>query len=467
MMLFSLVSKVLFPIVGIFITGRVGVDAVGVFGIVISLYTVTELFRDGGLAVTFISDAKNEHGSEGLYHGLAISLGLTFASLTVVCAPFAAAFYETPEMVSALRWTAISMVIGSLASIPGSRFVREAKFREAGLIDVFSAGVGYAVALALALLGYGLLALLIQMVLRGCVYLALTLRFAGWIRPEWRFGQFGRLLRLTMANLGANIAYTVYTMADYAVIGKALGQTANGAYWVAFNIASKPFDLITGPISRTMFVAFSREKDNPERQAHLLCRTLTAVLLFAIPVYVLIGVHADTIIGLLYPKGFTAAGPTLAILAIYLGSRSIGAPAGSALVACGRPMLHALSWTPGYIIAVTGIALNWSTGSLFDFVTYLTIGAVAVYATNLILAWRTLPPSKADWKVMARSLLSTAPAVGAIVGARALPLPAWGQLLAAGVAGSLVHVAVLGQIRLGRWDRGFRSTGPREIYRTL
>ena len=467
MMLFSLVSKIMFPIVGIVITGRVGVEAVGMFGIVIALYTVTELFRDGGLAVTFIADAKNEHGSDGLYHGLGITLGWLFAVLTVATSGAIARFYDSPEMTSALWWTAASMVIGSMASIPGGRFTKQARFREAGLIDVAAAGFGYAVALVMALMGYGLMALLVQMVLRALLYFALVVRYAGWIKPVFDLRGFAALFRVTVANLGANVAYTVYTMADYAVIGKALGQAANGAYWVSFNIATKPMDLITWPISRTMFVAFSREKDNPARQAHLLSRTLAAVALFSIPTYVLIGVHAQTIIDLLYPKGFGAAGPSLAILSIYLGFRTLGASAGSALVASGRASLHALSWLPGYAIAIAGIASVWTRGTLTDFVTFLTLGAVVVYCFNVGLAWRHLPPSKSDWVLMGRSVASVVPAVLVLVASRWLPLPGWAQLAVGGMVAVLVHVLVLAQTRLGDWRRAFRKSGAREIYQTL
>lgn len=466
-MLFSVVSKILFPIVGIIITGRVGVEAVGIFGIAIALYTVTELFRDGGLAITYIADTKDEHAREGVYHGLAITLGVVFAVLTLVLSEPIARFYQAPEMSYALWWTAASMAIGSLASIPGSRLVRAARFRESGIIDVASAGFGYAVALVLALSGYGLMALLVQMVLRAMVYFALVLKMAGWVRPEWDMRAFGRLFRVSSANLGANVAYTVYTMADYAVIGKALGQGANGAYWVAFNIAAKPFELIAAPISRTMFVAFSRAKDDPLRQAHLLCRTIAAVALFAVPVYVLIGAHATTIIGLLYPKGFEAAGPVLGVLAIYLGFRSLGAPAGMALVASGRANLHARSWIPGYLIAVTGIALVWGSGSLVAFVQFLTIGVVVVYILNLTLAWRVLPPSRADWVIMAKALASVVPAVLVVLVCRWLPQPGWVQLAAAFFGGGMIHFATLAHLRLGNWRRGFGPKGWKEIYHTL
>lgn len=467
LMLFSMVSKVIFPIIGIIITGQVGVKAVGTFGIAIALYTVTELFRDGGLAITYIADTEHQHGDERNYHGLAVMLGFFFALLTAVASGAVSRFYAVPEMSQALYWTATTMLIGSLASIPGSRLVKQARFREAGLADVVATGIGYSVALGLALTGFGLFALLIQMVLRGVVYLALVIRASGWIAPAFDLTVFGRLFRASFANLGANISYTVYTMADYAVIGKALGQSANGAYWVAFNIAAKPFDLITAPISRTMFVAFSRAVDQRDRQAHLFARTIAAVSLFAIPVYVLVGAHSNAIISILYPRGFEAAGPALGVLAYYLGFRSIGSAAGTALVACGRPGLHALSWLPGYAIAVAGIASVWANGTLIQFVEFLTYGAITVYVLNLLFAWATLRPNRQDAFMVGRSVASTLPAVGLVVAARWLPVAPWIQLLIGGGLAVILHLGVLAAIRLGNWRLGYSISGLKDIYRTL
>lgn len=466
-MLFSLVSKVLFPIVGIIVTGRVGVEAVGVFGVVFTLHTVTELFRDGGLAVTYLADYKCEHGSEGLYHGLGITLGGIFAVASIVAAYPLAVFFEMPEMVVAMRWTAASMFVGSLASIPATRLVREAKFREAGLADVMGSGVGYGVALGMALAGYGLLSLLVQMLLRAMVYSGLVFYHTGWIRPDWAPRGFLRLFRVSLANLGSNLAYTIYTMADYAVIGKALGTAATGAYWVAFNLASKPTELITGPVARTMTVAFSREKDDPARQAHLLCRTLATIALFSVPAYVLLGAHASSIIALLYPERFSAAGPALSVLAIYLVFRSVGATAGSALVTSGRASWSAASWIPGYAIAAVGLTLFWDDGSLIEFVAVLTLGAAVVYSLNLGLAWHALRPSREDWRMMARALASTVPACLTMASCRVLPIAGWIQLVAAALLGAFVHMGTLGQIRLGDWRRAMVPAGWRDLYKTL
>lgn len=467
MMLFSLVSKVLFPIVGIFITGRVGVDAVGVFGIVMTLYTIAELFRDGGLAVTYIAEADSDGGDDSLYHGVAIASGAAFAILIFLSREHLERFFNVHGMAEALSWTAAVILIGSTASIPGSKLVREARFRESGIADVIAAGTGYLVALVLALTGFGLLSLLIQMVVRGVLYVALTIRYAGWVRPRFEPRGAIRLLRRSFANLGTNVAYTVYTMGDYGVISKLLGPGSTGAYFVAYNLAVKPFDLVTGPLSRAMFIAMNRAKGDLPRQSHLLARTISAVALFSIPIYTLTAVHSGAIVSILYPTQFALAGPCLTLLSAYLGVRTLGSPAGSALISSGHAKMNVVAWIPAYLIAGGGIALNFESLDLLTVVFWLSAGAVAVYTTNIILAFRVMGVAREDVLRIGKSIATCFVAVGVIIGARYVPAsPEWQFVIALGLGG-LVHLAWLGKLRLGSWSRGFSRSGIKALYSGL
>lgn len=466
-MLFSLVSKVLFPIVGIFITGRVGVDAVGVFGIVMTLYTIAELFRDGGLAVTYIAEAESDGSEDSLYHGVAIASGAAFASLVFLSRHQLERFFAVQGMAEALSWTAAVILIGSTASIPGSKLVREARFRESGIADVFAAGTGYLVALVLALSGFGLLSLLIQMVVRGVLYVLLTIRFAGWVRPRFELGGASRLLRRSFANLGTNVAYTIYTMGDYGVISKLLGPGSTGAYFVAYNLAVKPFDLVTGPLSRAMFIAMNRAKGDLARQSHLLARTISAVALFSIPIYTLTAVHSGAIVSILYPQQFALAGPCLMLLSAYLGVRTLGSPAGSALISSGHAKLNVAAWIPAYVIAGAGIALNLEGLDLLTVVFWLSAGAVAVYSTNVFLAFRVMGIAREDVLRIAKSMATCLVSVFVIVGTRYLPVSSEWQFVVALLLGGAVHLAWLGKLRLGGWTRGFSRSGIKALYTGL
>lgn len=466
-MLFSTVSKVIFPIVGIIITGRVGVEAVGLFGIIMTLYTIAELFRDGGLAVTYIAEGKGGESENGLFHGVAIASGALFALAVLAVRYPLESYFEVKGMANALVWTAVVILLGSIASIPGSTLIREGRFRESGLADVIAAGVGYLVALILALAGFGILALLVQMIVRGVLYVAFIVRYAGWIRPQFRLTEGLRLFRRSMANLGTNIAYTVYTMGDYAVISKLLGASATGAYFVAYNLAIKPFDLVTGPLSRTMFVAMNRAKGDRARQSHLLARTISAVVLFSLPIYVLTAAHAEAIVDILYPDQFADAGPCLVLLSAYLGVRTLGSPAGSALISSGNARLNVLAWVPAYVIAGTGIIVNRDGITLLEIVTWLTAGAVTVYSSNVILAFRVLGLRREDVLRMGNAALTGAVSVSVILACRFLPVADWLQLVLAGTLGALVHLAWIGRVRLSGWNRAFSKRGLKELYESL
>lgn len=464
-MVFSFIAKVAFPIVGIIVTGKIGSEAVGTFGIAVTLYTVAELFRDGGIANTLIADRDLEHGSPSLYHATSILLAALFAALCVVTASAIAGYYDLPSLRDAIYTVALCIGLGGLATVPTTMLVRDARFKTIGASDAWATGVGYAVALGLALKGFGLHALLVQMVVRNLIYLGLITRHAGWAGLEFDLGRQVHLIRISLANLASNVAYTVFTMGDYAAIGKLLGPAANGAYWVAYNLANKPLELIVAPISRTMMVALSKAKGDHEVQADRLSRTMRLLTMFTFPLYAFVAIFGSSVITLLYPREFAAAGPVLQVLSLYLFSRSVGSIASSALVVSGHAKKNAMAWIPGFAIAIGGFVWLYSwTRELFPYIATLSIAAFVVYALNIYLATRLLEFRTQHWRKWLSGFAVSMPALGTLGVVAMLPLPPLGRVLLALGACVIVHLGVVSVTSTGRWTSFASKRGLRAIY---
>ena len=160
---FSVPAKLIFPIIGIVISRKVGTDALGVFFVIQALFMFVELLRDGGLGLTYIGDQNMTPEREATYAGTAVMSALLFSVGLLIASPFLATFNRAPEMNSALLYIAFAVAIGGFITIPVNRLQRDAKFREAGFADFVATGVGYVVALTLALLHFGLMSLIIQL----------------------------------------------------------------------------------------------------------------------------------------------------------------------------------------------------------------------------------------------------------------------------------------------------------------
>jgi len=463
---FAVIGKLMFPLIGILIARKVGAAAFGVFAVVSTIFAFIELFREAGLGSSYLAEPNVDAERERTYAGVALGSALVFGLLLLAASAPLSRFFESPQIGPSLAMAALCTVVSGMVAVPANRLQREARFRDVGLADFGASLVSYAAALGFAIAGFGFASLVIQMVLRVFLFSGFVLAFSKYVRPKFERACW-RLLRDSMANLASNLSYFIYTTFDYLLVKKTLGDRANGAYFAAFNVASKPVDLITGPIVRTLFIAFGRAAGDRARQAGLWTRATGFLGLVTLPIYGLLGFHAITIIDILYATDFAAAGPALRTLAIYLGVRAFGSMAGSALIASGFPKYSAAAWLPGYAVAGAGIWLAWQHLTLDAIVISLTSGIVATYTCQFAFAIWKLPPSAPQMKVMLTRL------GGGLVGAatvgltRFLPVAPWLQVVVGVGAGGVVHAMTCGWVMVGDWRRAFMPSGIRDILKSI
>lgn len=444
-MAFAVPAKILFPIVGIFIMRFVGPKDVGVYAVIATIFAVTELLREGGLGATYLADTKLDDKRRAHYATVSILSAIVFGVVLFLSRHLIAGFFERPVVAESLIWAAICVAAGGVATIPAVQLQRDVKFRELGTADFFATLASYTVAIVLAILGYGIVALIAQLVVRVSLYVLLVLRAGGFVRPSFA-PESWKILRESASNLLANLAVFVYTTFDYILVAKWVGERANGAYYAAFNVASKPVDLLTSPVNRTIMVAYARAPGDVIRQADLWSRTVGGLALTTIPIYGLLGFFGPVIMETLYGKDFAHGGPVLSILAIYLGLRAFGSAAGSALVATGRPKIHTWAWVAGYAVAISCLFSIRLEPTLDKIVWCLTAGIAAVYVMLLIAAAKTMPPTAEQRTVLYRRIgggLATAALIGL---ARLVPIVGWQQLLLACVVAAPVHLVLMSRI---------------------
>ncbi len=444
-MAFAAPAKIAFPVIGILIARSVGPQIVGVFAVLTTIFAVTELIREGGLGATYIADRKLTPERIQSYVAASIGSAALFAIVLVVARGTIARFFNLPQIEPALILAAMCVFLGGFVTIPSVTLQREVKFRELGFADLFATLASYAVALTLALLGYGLISLVAQLGVRVILFSILVLRIAKFVKP--RFGKEAfEIIKSSTANLGANLAYFAYTSFDYFLVQKVVGDKGNGVYFAAFNIASKPVELITVPVNRPVVVAYARDNATPERQADIWTRTVGLLALVTLPLYGLLWAHANTIIDILYSKEFAASGPVLSILSIYLGCRAFGVAAGGALVATGRPKLHMMGWIMGYVVAGASLAATWQNATLLSIVWCLTAGAIAIYATLFIALAIAIPPSRVQAAVMFRRFGGGVVTAAAVICTKFLGVHPYAQLAIGLVGGACVHIWVMAQV---------------------
>jgi O-antigen/teichoic acid export membrane protein len=264
----------------------------------------------------------------------------------------------------------------------------------------------------------------------------------------------------------SNIAFTIYTMADYMLISRVLGKEQNGIYASGYNLANKPLDIIMGPLRQTALVKFAKT-DSPVEFGRVYWRMISATLLIVMPVYALIAFHSGAIIRILYPSDFAPVQGVLSVLCIYLGCRSLGIMAGAALVTSGNARWNAFGWIPAYAVVIAMFALRWGHFDLMYAVATLTIGALCCYATYILVTLKLFAPD-AEMRQRLLRTIGIGLASGAVTaGFSYLPMDNILALIGASVVAVGLHVMMTGWAFLNNGRALFSKSGAKQLIEAL
>lgn len=391
--LFNALNRVLFPLIGILLARMLGPAQMGAFAVIATVFSLADIFRDGGIGASYVSDSKAVE-REAEYERLARRLSYIVAGIALVTLPFLAGIFKGyPDLRVGMAIIAVALAINGWGTIPSAKLNREARFREAGSAEFKANLVGYVIALGLVSLGVGFLALAIQMLVKVCLFAFLMRRLAP-VDSGPHSTPLGQRFRGTLPVMANNLLYSFYTMADNLLVARFFPAAIAGGYAVAYNVASKPVEFISFPLGRTLFVAFSRRSDDPDAMARLVLKAFSMVALVAIPAYAWLALYAQEVIVFLYGPAFGLAGPILSLLCIYLGLRSVGSLAGSALIAMRKPAWANVGWLLG--IAVLAFLVFSSPGDLMSIVNAIVWGAVTAYGCSIFSAIILMRPRAED-----------------------------------------------------------------------
>jgi O-antigen/teichoic acid export membrane protein len=228
---------------------------------------------------------------------------------------------------------------------------RRMSFGKFGLLGILSGVVNGAVAITLALRGFGAWSLVWGMVTSSIVQLFAAHVLARY-RPRIRFeykafrSLFGFGSALTVKNL---FVYLVRN-ADYFLVGKRLGVAPLGFYTRAFNLMSIPQKELVAQTNRVSFPAFSRIQDDRQRICEWFLKSSQFVAFLSIPVFFGLALLARDFTIVVYTEKWLPMVTALRILALAGSVRVLHSLGGPILEATGRVRLEAVIWLGNAVV---------------------------------------------------------------------------------------------------------------------
>lgn len=241
-------------------------DDYGLIGIITIFTSVCTAIIGGGFSSALIR--KKSPTDDDYNTAFIINLGLSLVLYAIVflCSPLIADFFGREELVALTRVSSLTMIIGALAIVQQVRLTKRIDFKTQTKITLSASVASGVVGIAMALLGLGVWALVIQSVLAQLLRTALLWFFNHWT-PSLRFSKqsfnelFGFGWKLMVSGILDNVWKELYQL----VVGKFYSSATLGQYTRAKGFSQMFSSNLTGVIQRVTYPVLSDIQDEKER----------------------------------------------------------------------------------------------------------------------------------------------------------------------------------------------------------
>lgn len=424
-------------------------SAYGLVGMALVFIGFMQLVNEFGLGAAVVRQRDLTEQQIAQVGGLALLVGCALCALSAGVAGWIAVFFNSPPVRAIVLAFGLQFPIGALQVLPRSLLQRDLNFRRVALTDGVEPVVTAGVTLTLAALGYGYWALVFGPLAGRVVS---TTLFWSW-RPHriaWpgRIGTIAGAVTFGWQIVVARVAWYAYSNADFAVVGRVLGNTALGVYTIGWTIGSIPVERISSLLAGVAPGVLSAVQHDQAALRRYMVRITEGLSLITFPAAVGIALIADLFVDVVLGSQWHPAIWPLRILALSAALRSISALPSQIAIATGHSKrnmqlsLMASLMLPGLFYLATrwgpaGVATVWLLGHpllvmpwFLGYAWHLTGMRASAYA-------RALGPATGATAVMALAVLAV----------RALTPPqstgAALQLALAVATGSVVYGAIV------------------------
>jgi teichuronic acid exporter len=289
----------------------------GVMALLALFAGLANVFVDGGFGAALIQKQNVTHTDESTV--FFFNLGMGFSALLALCAlaPFLATLFDKPILRPLTYAMAVNVFIGAFGAIHTTLLTKELNLKLIARIGGIASAVSGALAIFLALEGFGPWSLAVQIVAANTLSTLLLWHWHAW-RPLWtfsfdslrsyfRFG--GYLLIVALADLLHTHLYSL-------LIGKFYQVREVGFYDRAQKTQALPVNFIMLVINRVAFSAFSSLAKDRERLSRTFRAAQRLVLFVNTPLSILMIVLAEPIILVLFGEAWLPSAPLLRVLGI-------------------------------------------------------------------------------------------------------------------------------------------------------
>lgn len=256
-------------VVGIVLARLLTPEEYGLIGMCLIVNAILDGFVDSGFSTSIIrkKDANNDDYNTMFIVNFVISIflyiGVFFTS------SFIAEFFKKPELTDLVKVTGVIIIINALSLTQNTILVKRINFKAKTKASVISALISGVVGITLAYSGYGVWALVVQMITR-----ALCNTISLWIINRWlpnlsfNIQSFKYMWGFGWKLLVSGLLDRVWTEAYQIVVGKFYSPDTLGQYTRSKHYASLLSTNLNKVVMQVSYPVLSSIQDDEERMVN-------------------------------------------------------------------------------------------------------------------------------------------------------------------------------------------------------
>jgi teichuronic acid exporter len=312
------------------------------------------LFGEMGLGIALVQADRLDETEARAASAAIMICSVVVAGVIVLLAPFAALWFEEPDLIQVMSVLTLELLISSVAAVPQAQLERQLRFRSLSIAAIWSGLAGALTTLVLAFAGNGVWALVLGTLASALVRTVLIVVFNGRIVwPSFRhpLAPIKGLIRFSGHVLAARTLWYWYGQSDQVILARLLHASTLGYYTVAAQLAMLPANKAMEVINRVTFPVLSRMRSElgELRSMHLRLVSLVAAYAFG-TCWGMAAVAPELVTTLLGDKWLIATLP-LTVLAAVAPLRMLSALNNTITSAAGVPQASTIE------LAVAGLLL--------------------------------------------------------------------------------------------------------------
>jgi O-antigen/teichoic acid export membrane protein len=231
----------------------------GLAGMAMVVTTFVLIFTDPALGAALVQRPTIDERDRSTVFWLATAIGVLLTILGVAISGLVADFFGEPEVERLFAVTSLCFVLASLSVTHRALLLRRLEYRTLEIREMVSLVVGGAVAIAVALAGYGPWAVVWNVVAFWTTSTVLLWVLLDW-RPRRMFSaeSVRNLGGFSARIFGSSLLTWGNANLDKGLVGRFLGPAALGAYSLAYTAMLVPMTVVGQPVYQTVGPAYAR-----------------------------------------------------------------------------------------------------------------------------------------------------------------------------------------------------------------